>query len=113
MKTTIITLLLAFVTMRGIGADAQKEQKGQDPIVGRWRGDTARVAIFINSDGTASDPTRKGKWVCLAPDATPRKYQINWGNGIWVDTLSLVKGGEELVGHNQDHKKIHWTRLPL
>jgi hypothetical protein len=48
----------------------------------------------------------------LNPRATPRKYQVTWGDGAWIDTVSLMKNGKELVGENQDHLKLRWTRIP-
>lgn len=115
MKHIIIAIAFTLAAFSSIAADPQKAAtvRDQDPVVGRWRPGNSKVPLFLHTDGTASDPGRRGTWVCLTPGATPRKYRITWNNGQWVDTLHLVNGGAELVGENQDHSKLRWTRLPL
>ena len=45
------------------------------------------------------------------PRPTPRVYQINWGHGVVLDTLYLVKGGTELTGQNQTTYNLSATRV--
>ncbi len=112
MKTAVTLLTLACLPLLATAADAPgKPESKDDPIAGRWRPTNTGIPITLKPDGTASD-TRAGKWVCLNPKATPRKYQVTWNEGEAIDTLSLVKGGKELVGENQDGTKLRWTRLP-
>jgi len=112
MKNVLIPFALAILISAGFAADppSATDKKTQDPVVGRWRATNTGVPLSLNADGTAAD-TRTGKWVCLNPRATPRKYQVTWGDET-IDTVSLVKNGKELVGENQDHFKLRWTRIP-
>jgi len=97
----------------GAGADAQNTaEKKVDPVVGRWNPTNTKIPISLNADGSASDRDRTGKWECLTPNVTPRKYRITWENGISVDTLSLLKDGKELAGKNAEGHELRWIRLP-
>jgi hypothetical protein len=109
----LTSLISAIALFSGAATRGQTPaaKPADDPVVGHWRPSTA-IPIFLAADGSASDRDRQGKWKCLTPNATPRKYRIIWNDGVWIDILSLVKGGKELAGENQDHAKLRWIRVP-
>ncbi len=84
-----------------------------DPVLGIWKWDNSKQDFTIQSGGVLIQPQRTGKWVCVSPDTTPRKYELTWDNGRFTDTLSLVKNGLELVGQNQRNEKLLGTRVSL
>jgi len=104
MKNILIALALAMVAL-----DVRAERPPVDPVVGRWHPTNGHPPILLEADGAASDQNQKGKWDCLTPNETPRKYRVTWDR--FVDTLSLLNDGKELVGENQDGLKLRWIRL--
>lgn len=84
-----------------------------DPIVGRWRWHTGVGCVF-KADGAVIMEKRKqtGKWVCVNPRSTPRKYIVNWNNGVNVDRFFLEKNATFLSGVGQKGDKIKEFRLP-
>ncbi len=83
-----------------------------DPIVGRWRWFTDEF-VFIKPDGSLVKHGQvQGKWHCVNENEWPRKYVLNWGNGMWIDTLFLKKDCSFLSGTNQQHHHVHGVRKP-
>ena len=83
-----------------------------DPIVGRWRWFSDEF-VFIKPDGTLVKHGQvQGKWHCVNQNEWPRKYILNWGNGMWIDTLFLKKDCSLLSGSNQQHHHVWGTRKP-
>jgi hypothetical protein len=117
MKSIIRTAVLCLAAAISFAAqplraanDAQntKEEK-VDPIVGHWDPTNTNIPILLDADGSASDRGRKGKWECLTPNVTPRTYRITWER--FVDTLLLLKSGNELVGENHEGLGLRWLRV--
>ena len=107
MKTILRCLAFVLATYFCIAAPAP------DVVVGRWRRQGAEGVVTLHADGTATNlKGGKGKWTCLTPNATPRKYQVIWDEGLWVDSLALVQGGKHLVGENQERIKLSFARIP-
>jgi hypothetical protein len=83
----------------------------QDPVVGRWRWGNGPHTFYLHPDGTASQKGRQGQWKCVDASSNPRQYRIKWDNGKFLDSFSLVNGGNELVGANQHQKKLFVSRI--
>jgi hypothetical protein len=102
-----LTLLTAFGTVFAADAPAAKT----DLIVGRWRWVNNDV-VTILPDGTASCPSvGNATWKCTSK-AKPPTYVLNWKDGIFIDTVHLLKGGKEINGKNAQGQPIIATRLP-
>jgi hypothetical protein len=117
MKTIPFTIASLLVSVCWITAEGPAEvltskeaTRNQDAVVGSWRWDSGSV-FFLHADGTATEGYRGGTWVCLSPEGSPRKYQVNWENSKFVDTFSLAQNGGELAGQNQNKLKLHATRV--
>jgi hypothetical protein len=81
--------------------------------VGRWRWFTDEF-VYIKPDGTlVKNGKVTGKWHCANENEWPRKYVLNWGNGMWIDTLFLKRDCALLSGSNQQHHHVWGTRKPL
>jgi hypothetical protein len=79
----------------------------RDPILGRWSWFNGGAKEF-HEDGTI---TPNGKWRCLDPDLTPRKYEVSWENDKWIDILYLVKNETTLQGRNQRGDNVWAKRI--
>lgn len=81
-----------------------------DPVVGRWRWFTDEF-VFIKPDGTLVKHGKvMGRWHCVNENEWPRKYVLNWGNGMWIDTLFLKRDCSFLSGTNQKNTPVHGVR---
>ena len=104
LKHALWMLGVALVASSSLAADTTVA----DPIVGRWRWFNNTIYV-LNADGTTTPG--KGRWKCVSPEQTPRKYVIDWKEELWIDTLYLEKNGTTLSGHNQKGRKITASRL--
>jgi hypothetical protein len=103
--------LAAFACLIALSfAGAVDDSAKADAIVGRWRWVGPEV-VTIRPDGTAASSVGNGTWKCTSK-AKPPTYVINWSNGVFIDTLRLIKGGKELSGKNAQGQAINATRLP-
>lgn len=73
-----------------------------DPVVGRWK--WGRDVRRFKEDGTA---TGNGTWKRIGND----RYEIIWDRGVWVDTLRMKSGGNEMVGKNQKKHDVRVERV--
>ena len=80
-----------------------------DPIVGRWLWFNNQTKVFL-ADGTAAGQGAQGSWKQIG-HSTPPKYEFTWDQKF-VDTLYLKENGKELIGKNQQGKKVTAHRLP-
>jgi len=96
----LLLLFLGCTATLGI-SPIPKEEPG-DPILGRWRWHNNTALIFY-SDGMAGwgETQKYGTWKCVNPNEDPRKYVLDWGRGMWVETLFLKKHAMKLSGHDQ------------
>lgn len=79
----------------------------RDPILGSWSWCNGGVREF-HADGTV---TPNGAWRCIDPDLTPRKYEVKWNNGAWIDILYLLKNEKLLKGNNQRGDNVCAKRI--
>lgn len=103
-------LAVAFITAGTVWAADTPAAKA-DPIAGRWRWVNNDI-VTILPDGTASCPSvGTATWKCTSK-AKPPTYVINWKDGIFIDTVHLLKGGKVISGKNAQGQPITATRLP-
>lgn len=84
--------------------DTTGKKKGNaylDPVIGRWH--IGKEIRHVREDETAG---RDGVWKRL-PDG---RYEFNWGNGVWIDKVTLTQDQQKLHGTNQKRSKIAWER---
>jgi hypothetical protein len=62
-------------------------------------------------DGTASSSLGTATWKCTSK-AKPPTYVLNWNDGLYIDTVHLIKGGKEISGKNAQGQPVTATRLP-
>jgi hypothetical protein len=79
------------------------DETANDPTVGRWRMNFKKQSdcvLVLNPDGSfkISRPglLEKGRWVCLNPKSTPRKYELSYSGGRKVEEYYLTASGKEL-----------------
>ena len=79
-----------------------------DLLVGRWHWNGPGVAAF-REDGVAIPgwPGNWGKWRSLGND----RYEVNWGNGKYVDRVRIKSGNKELACENQFGHKFGGRRV--
>lgn len=94
-----------------LGVAGSATAVNKDPAVGRWKWMNSDKLMSLNANGEAEHGARRGKWVCRNPKETPRTYVITWTTDTIVDTLSLIRDGNELSGENQGHNRIWATRV--
>lgn len=103
----VLALLIAF----GTASAADSPAKKADPIAGRWRWVNNDI-VTILPDGTASCPSvGTATWKCTST-AKPPTYVLTWKDGVFIDTIRLLKGGKEIKGTNAQGQEIIATRLP-
>jgi hypothetical protein len=81
----------------------------QDLFVGRWKWNGPGI-VRIREDGAAiADwPNAKpGKWKALGSN----RYEVNWDNGAWLDTMRMESGDKELTGVNLSGRKLWAARV--
>ncbi|WP_432734989.1 hypothetical protein [Maridesulfovibrio sp. FT414] len=77
-----------------------------DLLVGKWRWFTGSVAEFQQGGRM---PGNGNSWRCLDPER--RTFEITWGNGRYIDTLTMTQDGNRLDGKNQIGNRVWGTRL--
>jgi hypothetical protein len=104
----LISLVLLLAVSPASAADTPAKA---DPIAGRWRWVNNDI-VTILPDGTASCPSvGTATWKCTSK-AKPPTYVITWKDGVFIDTVHLLKGGKEIKGTNAQGQDIIATRLP-
>jgi hypothetical protein len=86
----------------GFAATVVAKEAPGDPILGRWRWHNNTALIFY-SDGMAGwgETQKYGTWQCVSPNQDPRKYVLDWGKGMYLETLYLKKHAMKISGHDQ------------
>jgi hypothetical protein len=98
-----LAFLLAIAVFR-VPASLRAQDAAADPIVGKWRWHTEKTHVF-KPDGTVDD----GKWKCLSPDESPRRYVIKWSKS--TETLELINDNNKLEGKTKKGKRVWGQRI--
>ncbi len=85
---------------------------GIDTIVGTWAWSVPGWTVRFLPDGTvqssSANDSNSGTWRVIA--SNPRKYEIRWVKGGWIDSLGLSSDGQRLAGSNQRGNPVSATR---
>ncbi|WP_421903223.1 hypothetical protein [Maridesulfovibrio sp.] len=77
-----------------------------EKLVGKWRWFTGSQAEFYAG---GSMPGNGNSWECIDP--AHGKVKVVWGNGKWVDILTISADGSRVDGHNQIGNRVWGTRI--
>ena len=99
------------VTPRGY--DQAMDKSPTELVTGKWRWFngliveiTAGVMVAKDSRGNMVD---SGSWRVL--DVSKRKFEMRWGSGNWIDTLTLSPDNNSLEGTNQINGHVSAKRI--
>ena len=95
-----------------IGRIEFRGDTGIDTIVGTWAWSVPGWTVRFLPDGTvqssSANDSNSGTWRVIA--SNPRKYEIRWVKGGWIDSLGLSSDGKRLAGSNQRGNPVSATR---
>lgn len=102
---------IAFALWVGTAWTAEPTEKA-DPIVGRWRWmDKQVVECQADQTFTVKPSNRRGKWKRINATTVEKKYELQWDDGLFTDTLMMSRDEKKLSGKNQEGKRIEATKL--
>jgi hypothetical protein len=94
------------------GTDKQPGGKtAADPIVATWRWFND-VRVTCRDDGSFdANNGQKGVWKNVSTKGKEATYEFQWDGGVYIDTLTILRGGKSLAGQNQNGFKVTAERV--
>src|SRR5579862_3514638 len=111
-------LILGFwlVVVFGNSALAQSPNASRkDPIVGGWRVvgyGGGPLLLQYHPEGTVhASNGSSGTWRSIPSASEEQKYEVTWGNGLFVDHITLSPDGEKYRGKNGSNRNLSAERI--
>jgi hypothetical protein len=82
-----------------------------DPIIATWRWFND-VRVTCRDDGSFdANNGQKGVWKNVSTKGKEATYEFQWDGGVYIDTLTILRGGKSLAGQNQNGFKVTADRV--